>query len=78
MTPVRGKPTFSNLRSELRRSIAQRRRLRAQYDAARTELETSRKTLIGLLSRQDFVALLRTEGMHTMPAFLVPATRDEQ
>jgi hypothetical protein len=69
---VHGAVTARELSAELRRTIAERKRLLARYEGARSRLERAGSALAGLLAREDFRALLRAEGIDTVPA---PAQR---
>ena len=50
------------LRDALRNSIAQRRKLRAEYDYLRTRLAAEGNALAGLVVREDFQALMQRKG----------------
>ena len=57
-------------RNTLRRELSRRRELAEKVASARNRLAALVSTLRPLLSDEDFVALLRSEGIETMPACL--------
>jgi hypothetical protein len=65
---VNGGTTGKALCAELRRSVAGRKILLAQYREACVRRKSAAKALSALLSREDFVALLHAEGIRSIPA----------